>query len=129
MSKSTISKETVLRTGIILSLLTVAFGAFGAHALSDILIENERTDTFKTAIIYQMFHSIAIILTAILVDSYLIEKLRIAFYLFVSGIVFFSGSLYILSITNIGLFGAITPIGGVLFIVGWVYLLLSLKKS
>ena len=129
MSKSTISKETVLRIGIIFSLLTVAIGAFGAHSLSDLLIENGRTDTFKTAVLYQMFHSIAIIITPLLFDNYMIKRLVTAFYLFVGGIIFFSGSLYILSVTNIGVFGAITPIGGILFIVGWFYLLLSLKKT
>lgn len=129
MSKSIISKETVLKTGIIVSLLTVAIGAFGAHGLSDLLIENGREDTFKTAVLYQMFHSIAIIITALLFDNYAIKRLVTAFYLFTAGIIVFSGSLYILSVTNIGVFGAITPIGGVLFIVGWFYLLLSLKKS
>lgn len=129
MSKSSISKETILKTGIIFSLFTVAIGAFGAHSLSDLLIEKGRTDTFKTAVLYQMFHSIAIIITAFLFDNYIIKRLVIAFYLFTGGIIFFSGSLYILSVTNIGLFGAITPIGGLLFIVGWFYLLISLKKS
>jgi len=128
MSKSTFSKETILKTGIIFSILSVAIGAFGAHSLAEVLTENDRIDTFKTAVLYQMFHSIAIIITGFLFNYYKSKKLRIAFYLFLVGIVLFSGSLYILSVTNIGIFGAITPIGGVLFIVGWVYLFLSVKK-
>lgn len=129
MIKSSISKETMLRTGIIFALLTVAIGAFGAHGLSDLLTENGRLETFKTAVLYQLFHSIALIICGILFDEYNSKKIHIAFLLFTLGIIVFSGSLYILSISNIGLFGAITPIGGVLFIVGWLYLFMSIKPS
>lgn len=129
MIKSTISKETILKTGIIFSLLTVIIGAFGAHGLSDILTENDRLDTFKTGVLYQLFHSIAILISGVLFDKYSVSNIKKAAILFSLGIIVFSGSLYILSITNIGVFGAITPIGGILFIVGWLYLFLSIKKQ
>lgn len=129
MIKSTISKETILKTGIIFSLLTVIIGAFGAHGLSDILTENDRLDTFKTGVLYQLFHSIALIISGVLFDKYSVSNIKKAAILFSLGIIVFSGSLYILSITNIGIFGAITPIGGILFIVGWLYLFLSIKKQ
>ncbi len=129
MIKSTISKETILKTGIIFSLLTVIIGAFGAHGLSDILTENDRFDTFKTGVLYQLFHSIAILISGVLFDKYSVSNIKKAAILFSLGIIVFSGSLYILSITNIGVFGAITPIGGILFIVGWLYLFLSIKKQ
>lgn len=129
MIKSTISKETILKTGIIFSLLTVIIGAFGAHGLSDILTVNDRFDTFKTGVLYQLFHSIALIISGVLFDKYSVSNIKKAAILFSLGIIVFSGSLYILSITNIGDFGAITPIGGILFIVGWLYLFLSIKKQ
>lgn len=129
MSNSILSKETILKTGIIVSLLTVAIGAFGAHGLSDLLIENRREDTFKTAVLYQMFHAVAIILVGLLYNQYNQKRLKTAFYLFTAGIIVFSGSLYTLSISNIGIFGAITPIGGVLFLVGWIYAFLAIKAD
>lgn len=129
MIKSSISKETILKTGIIFSLLTVAIGAFGAHGLTQILTENGRLETFKTAVLYQLFHSLALIIAGLLYDKYDSKKIRIASILFMLGIIIFSGSLYTLSISNIGIFGAVTPIGGVLFIVGWLYLFLSIKTK
>jgi uncharacterized membrane protein YgdD (TMEM256/DUF423 family) len=129
MIKAAISKETIIKTGIVFSLLTVAIGAFGAHGLSDLLNANGRIETFKTGVLYQLFHSLAIIITGILYEKYNSKKIGIAFILFALGIIIFSGSLYILSITNIGIFGAITPIGGLLFIVGWLYLYLSIKTK
>ncbi|MER3327988.1 MAG: DUF423 domain-containing protein, partial [Candidatus Kapaibacterium sp.] len=87
----------------------------------------DRLETFKTGVLYQLFHSLALIISGILYDKYEAKKIRTASFLFLFGIFIFSGSLYILSITNIGIFGAITPIGGILFIAGWVYLLLSIK--
>lgn len=129
MIKSSISKESILKTGIICSLLTVAIGAFGAHGLSDLLADNGRLETFKTAVLYQLFHSLALIVAGILYDKYDSKKISRAATLFTLGIIVFSGSLYILSITNIGIFGAITPIGGVLFIAGWLYLFLSIKNK
>ena len=129
MIKSSISKETILKTGIIFSLLTVAIGAFGAHGLTQLLTENGRLETFKTAVLYQLFHSLALIIVGLLYDKYDAKKIRIASILFTLGIIIFSGSLYTLSITNIGILGAITPIGGVLFIVGWLYLFLSIRSK
>ncbi len=129
MIKSSISKETIIKTGIIFALLTVAIGAFGAHGLSELLNENGRLETFKTGVLYQLFHSLAILVAGILYDKYDSKKIGRAAILFSLGIIVFSGSLYALSITNIGIFGAITPIGGLLFIIGWVYLFLSVKTK
>lgn len=122
-------KEKVFRTGILLSGLTVLIGAFGAHSLNSLLTEYGRTETYKTAVFYQFFHSIAIIITAFMYERYDTKKLNTSFYLFIAGIVLFSGSLYTLSITNITIFGAITPIGGIMFILGWLNLYLATKKS
>lgn len=101
--------------------LVVALGAFGAHGLEDLLTQNNRLDTFDTAVQYQMFHTLALMALSFLQ----IKKRRTIALLFLLGILIFSGSLYVLSLTNIAMLGAITPIGGVLFISGWLLLTLQ----
>lgn len=123
-----ISKR-IIKTGVILSMLGVAIGAFGAHALNDLLVENGRLDTYDTGVLYLFVHSLAILLTGLMADKYDNKNIKQAFYLFVGGIILFSGSLFILSITNITMFGAITPIGGGAFIFGWIKLYLAVKNS
>lgn len=123
-------KENILIIGSLLMAIGVLFGAFGAHSLNNILIENGRLDNFQTATQYLFYHSIGILFIGILYKTEKpSKKLRISFYLMFLGIVFFCGSLYLLSITNITLLGAITPIGGILFVIGWIYLALSCKDS
>lgn len=117
----------ILKIGIIFSFLAVVIGAFGAHGLKEILFQNKTLDTFLTAVQYQMFHSIAILLNGILINIDILDS-KIPAYCFFVGILIFSGSLYILSITNIKWLGAITPIGGVLFLIGWGLLLINLKS-
>ena len=116
-----------IKIGIITSLLSVVIGAFGAHGLKDILSQNNSEAIFQTAVRYQIFHSIALILAGILLQLSFIES-KLPIHLFLSGIIIFSGSLYILSITGIKWLGAITPIGGVLLILGWCFLFISLKN-
>lgn len=106
-----------------LGLFGVAIGAFGAHALKDLLLKNDRLDTFETAVKYQFYHALAVLAVGILSKMFGTDKyLAWAGWLFVSGIAIFSGSLYVLSLTNTKWLGAITPIGGGLFIAGWVCL-------
>ena len=93
-------------------------GAFGAHALKGKLSEYS-INVFNKAVLYQMFHSTAIILTVIMNQIYNTNQFNICGWIFVMGIALFSGSLYILSITGVKWLGAITPIGGILFIVSW----------
>ena len=113
-------KQKILITGFLLGALSVAIGAFGAHGLNSILLENGRLDVFETAVKYQFYHTFAIIILGLLYkEAY--QKIKIPFYLFLFGIIIFSGSLYILSITNITFFGAITPFGGLSLIIGWIY--------
>lgn len=116
-------------TGGIFAFLAVAIGAFGAHSLHSILIQNSRIDTFETGVKYQFYHSFAILIVALLYDKYEIQKLKTAFYLFSIGILIFSGSLYVLSLTNILILGVVTPIGGVCFLSAWVFVILSFWKK
>lgn len=120
-----------LIAGALNGMLSVALGAFGAHMLEG-RVADKYLATWQTAVQYQMFHSIGLIAVAILMSSALIgplSSLSWAGYLMLAGIVIFSGSLYILSLTGIGMLGAITPIGGVAFIAGWVMLILAAVKA
>ena len=111
-----------LLLGAFCGLLAVVLGAFGAHALKAQLSERYM-DVWATATDYQFYHSLALVLVAILSiqfkDS---SKLKWSARLFLLGIILFSGSLYILAITGIGWLGAITPLGGVAFMLGWLFL-------
>jgi uncharacterized membrane protein YgdD (TMEM256/DUF423 family) len=101
------------RVGAGLMFLDVALGAFGAHALKNRLTP-EMLTVFETGVRYQAYHALALLLLAALRGP---DK---AAWCFVGGIVLFSGSLYALALTGVRWLGAITPIGGVLFLVGWV---------
>lgn len=117
-------------SGAVHGFLAVALGAFGAHALENIL-NDYGTGIWNTAIQYQMFHAVALLVVGLLMSRVLIgevKKLRQAVMCFNLGIIFFSGSLFLLALTGIKILGAITPIGGVLFLAGWVLVILSAKN-
>ncbi|HLJ56671.1 MAG TPA: DUF423 domain-containing protein [Chthonomonadaceae bacterium] len=105
--------------GALFALAAVVFGAFGAHSLTG-RIAPEHVEVFKTGAYYQMVHALALVLI-----GYRIEQrpaalpLTVAAWLLAAGIVLFSGSLYVLSLTWVGAWGLVTPIGGVAFIAGW----------
>lgn len=103
----------------VMGLLGVALGAFGAHGLESILEANGRTATFETGNRYHMYHSLGLLAIAWLSTLYPVKMIQWAGYLFIAGIFFFSGSLYILAIFDIGIMGAVAPIGGTAFIIGW----------
>lgn len=120
-----------LIAGAVNALLSVAFGAFGAHMLEGRVAE-KYLDTWQTAVQYQMFHSIGLMVVAVLMSTTFIgplASLSWAGYLMLAGIVIFSGSLYVLSLTGISILGAITPIGGVAFIAGWIMLIIAASKA
>ena len=113
-----------LMIGAISGCLVVIMGAFGAHALSEILDDYGKS-IYNKAVLYHMFHSIAILILGLINKIQPEIQLSIAGWSFVFGIILFSGSLYILAITGIKSLGMITPIGGILFIIGWVFLILK----
>ena len=104
-------------------------GAFGAHALKATLEANQRVDTFELASRYQFYHALALLMLSILMIHYKQVYLIYAAYGFIIGILIFSGSLYILALSNKGWLGAITPIGGVAMIAGWVFLLMGALRG
>ncbi len=110
------------------AFLAVALGAFGAHALKNKL-STDMLHIFQTGVQYQMFHALGIILIAIVSDRLGGHALFTAslWSMFI-GIILFSGSLYALSLSGIKILGAITPLGGVGFLLGWILVVIALLK-
>jgi len=109
----------LFRLAAALCFLAVALGAFGAHALKTTLQANGTTEVWKTAVLYHFIHAIALLILATLSAAS-----RAAAGLFMGGIIFFSGSLYLLALTNLKWLGPITPLGGLCFLAGWLVLVL-----
>jgi uncharacterized membrane protein YgdD (TMEM256/DUF423 family) len=110
-----------LGIGAISACIAVAAGAFGAHALRD-LVTADRLVVWETAARYQMYHALGLMVVAYLAGQKSAGPARVSGWLFVVGTVLFSGSLYALTLTGITILGAITPLGGVAFLVGWLVL-------
>lgn len=117
------------KIGALAAMLSVALGAFGAHILEDRLSEYS-LDVYGTGVQYQMFHSVGILLVALFIDRVSSPKLAAwAANLMLIGIVLFSGSLYALAFSGVKMLGAITPLGGVSFIAGWICLALAARNK
>jgi len=114
--------------GAIGGFLTVALGAFGAHALKNILSPG-LLQTFHTGVDYQGLHSLALLATGLLIRERETASLRFAGWAFASGILIFSGSLYLLAMTDARWLGAVTPIGGTAFLLGWGALAWGIARS
>lgn len=110
----------LFRIAAALCFLAVALGAFGAHALKGILATNDTTEIWKTAVLYHFIHALVLLVLATLPATG-----RAVSGLFLAGIVIFSGSLYLLALTNVKWLGAITPLGGLCFLAGWLWLVAS----
>ena len=111
--------KSLLVIGSVFAALSVLMGAFGAHGLKNRL-SIEDLAIFETAVRYQMYHALGILLMG-LASFYLTEKLvSTPAYFLILGIIVFSGSLFLLVFTNLRWFGAITPIGGLCLIIGWL---------
>ena len=121
-------------TGALLGAIAVALGAFGAHGLKEV-VSNETVQTFQTGVQYQMYHALALLLTGLLYEKCHPKFARVAGILFITGIILFSGSLYLLTAgraaetASLDKTGIITPFGGVAFIAGWLFLFLSVMKK
>ena len=120
--------KKALLLGAVLGLLAVMIGAFGAHALKDVLTANGRLDVYETAVKYQFYHAFALLIVGLLADKLDNTWIKRSTLSFAGGVLVFSGSLYMLSLTNMAWLGAITPIGGLLLILGWVYLIIGIVK-
>ena len=123
------TQKAILLISSALGALTVAIGAFGAHALAPMLQASNRVDTFETAVKYQMYHTLALLAVGLVLFRVEQPALQVAAWCFFIGILIFSGSLYTLCVTGITWLGAITPIGGTLFIIGWGALFYAVMKA
>lgn len=122
-------KKFSLVSGAVLGLLGVALGAFGAHALKPLLIQSGRLETYELAVRYQFYHAFALLITGLLTNYSPSLKFKYAGICFLGGVLLFSGSLYALSFTGLGILGAITPIGGFLMIIGWAFLVVGVLQK
>lgn len=113
--------------GAINGFLAVALGAFGAHGLEGKISENA-LKTWEKAVNYQMFHTVSILLTGIVLLKTQTSSLLWAGWMFVIGILLFSGSLYLYSTTGVRILAMITPFGGVAFLIGWILFGYALMK-
>ncbi|MFL6557549.1 MAG: DUF423 domain-containing protein [Bacillus sp. (in: firmicutes)] len=115
--------------GAINAFIAVALGAFGAHGLKDKL-DAHYLEIWKTGVTYQMFHAIGILIIGLLISKVAAASPQFTWsgWLMLAGIIFFSGSLYVLSLTKIGILGAITPIGGVCFLAAWILIVVGAVK-
>jgi len=126
--------KTFLIVGALLAGIAVVLGAFGAHGLKKI-VGPETVGTFQTGVQYQMYHAFALILLAIVYQQFSNSFMHYSGWFFIGGILLFSGSLYVLALLKakdvVGLsgIGIITPIGGLLFITGWVLFALGVLKK
>ncbi len=113
--------KTFLLLGAVAAFLAVALGAFGAHGLRGRL-SPEMLAVYQTGVQYHLSHALALILVSAIMGRMSGWLIQTAGWCFVAGIVFFSGSLYLLAVTGVTMLGAITPIGGLLFLAGWACL-------
>ncbi len=113
------NQRLTLSIGALLGTLGVALGAFGAHALKNLLVSNGRLETYELAVRYHFFHALALLFIGLLMSqnsSSIMEWSSLSIFV---GVTLFSGSLYLYSLTNTTAFAMVTPIGGLFLLIGW----------
>ncbi len=118
------TSRVLIMAGGILGLLGVVAGAMGVHALRDTL-DARALSTFETGVRFQMYHALALLAVGTLAGRWKTGFVKLSGVLFTAGVVLFSGSLYILAITGIGVFGAIAPLGGLSLMAAWTSLIVG----
>ena len=111
---------TNIRIAAALCFLAVALGAFGAHSLKQLLETHGMLDVWNKAVFYHFVHALALLVLALFGVAN-----RSAWWLLFAGIFIFSGSLYVMALTNLRWLGAITPVGGLCFLAGWAWLVIA----
>jgi len=124
--------KQIIITAALFGLSAVILGAFGAHALKASVSSND-LENWKTAVSYQFYHTLALLFLSNF-SRYRSRLIKMAYIMFSIGIVFFSGSLYLLSVRSItgmgaSFLGPFTPVGGLFLIIGWISLLLAALKN
>ena len=118
------TSRVLIMAGGILGLLGVVAGAMGVHALRDVL-DAKALNTFETGVRFQMYHALALLAVGSLAGRWKTGFVKLSGVLFTAGVVLLSGSLYILAITGIGVFGAIAPLGGLSLMAAWTSLIVG----
>jgi uncharacterized membrane protein YgdD (TMEM256/DUF423 family) len=111
-----------IRTAAVAGFLAVALGAFGAHGLKEILVRHGTTAQWETAVFYHFIHALMLFILSLRASPPVIP-----WFSFMIGMVIFSGTLYLLALTNERWLGAITPVGGASLLIGWFWLILNAK--
>lgn len=123
------NQKITLLAGAILGALGVGLGAFGAHALKNLLTQNGRVETYELAVRYQFYHALAMLFIGLLMGKFSDSSLQWSALALLLGVIFFSGSLYVYALTNIKGFAMVTPVGGLFLLIGWILLTLGILKS
>lgn len=114
--------------GAILGFLGVALGAFGAHFLKSRL-SSDMLSVFETGVKYHLIHALALLILSWITTQYPHSLIRLSGWLFFAGVLIFSGSLYILAGTGVKAWGAVTPMGGLLLLAGWLSLAIGIARG
>lgn len=117
-----------LLLGAAYGFIAVALGAFGAHALKQKL-SADMLAVWRTAVEYQFYHALALLLLGVLTRQMPAVSFNVAGTCFAAGVLLFSGSLYVLALSDVRALGAITPLGGLLFLTGWIFLGWTIAKA
>ena len=127
--------KNFLVAGAIFGGIGVVLGAFGAHGLQNITSDETILHGFQTAVQYQMYHAFALLATGIIIEKTPVSLIKWAGRFFITGIILFSGSLYLLTVLKIQesnavkIAGPVTPVGGLFFIAGWLLLLAGILRK
>ncbi|MFN7915141.1 MAG: DUF423 domain-containing protein [Vicinamibacterales bacterium] len=116
--------RTFIFVGALMGFLGVGLGAFGAHGLKT-RVSPDMLAIFETGVRYQMYHALALLLVGLMMNRMEGRAMLVAGWSFTAGILIFSGSLYALALSGVTILGAITPIGGVAFLAGWIALAIA----
>ena len=122
-------KKTILLTATTLGAISVIIGAMGSHLFENYLISVDRLETFETSVRYQFYHIFLLLAIGIIYNTYNQQLLIYAFYFCLTGFLLFCGSLYLLCLTDNSMFGIITPLGGISFILSWLFVFFSIKRT
>ncbi len=120
--------KKILMSAAVLGACGVMIGTFGAHGLKPLLEKYGRLDTFETAVKYHFYHTLVLFALALVHEKFKLKSVKLIFWLYLAGILIFSGSLYVLCLTNEPVLGAVTPIGGVFLIVAWLMLFWNIRN-
>ncbi|MDH5517867.1 MAG: DUF423 domain-containing protein [Gammaproteobacteria bacterium] len=122
------TSRNLIMLGSLGGLLSIVLGAFGAHAVKAWLA-TDLMAVYQTAVSYQMYHSLGLILIGLIYHHHQSRLIKSAGWLMLSGMIIFSGSLYLLSLAGIRWLGMITPVGGICLIIAWLFLLMGISKK